>query len=99
MLDASDAGKILERTEVFPLMTQRYWKVVPGSARMVLAMSGGVDFFIAEETLVSLAGSGWKDRANELQDPDAAWAAEAKVAVAVAFILAMEQFSRGKIAI
>jgi hypothetical protein len=38
MLDASEAGKGLERTVVLPLMTQRFWKMVPGSARIVLVM-------------------------------------------------------------
>jgi hypothetical protein len=41
-VDTSETGKGLERTAVLLLiMTQKYWKMVPGLARMVLAISRG----------------------------------------------------------
>lgn len=92
-----EAGKGLVRTAVWSLMMQRYWNTVPGSARMVLAMSGGVVFVKDEETVLRLAGSDGKEAANELQEPDAAMAAEAKVAVATVVIVAMEDNRRSKI--
>lgn len=64
---------------------------------MVLAMSGGVVFVKDEETVLRLAGSDGKEAANELQEPDAAMAAEAKVAVATVVIVAMEDNRRSKL--